>query len=170
MRILFLSVFRDYNSIESVNGTIYICVYYLLNLNYLSQMVSSSEQQIMQNLPALHRDNQGMGREEAKLLYIREASSAEVSPLTHNSHLYRLRHKKQEQGPGSVWLAICAKGIQIYEVIKYLFINFSFVNFYILLAMYILNNILIIDINILGKFCKDINSNFSLDEYRETYI
>ncbi|XP_047001587.1 protein expanded [Schistocerca americana] len=82
------------------------------------QMVENSEQQLVQTVPTLHRDNRGMGRARAELLYIREASSTEVSPLTHNSHLYRLRYKKNEQGPGTVWLAITAKGIQIYEEIS----------------------------------------------------
>lgn len=79
------------------------------------QMVSGN-QQLVQTLSALHRENHGLNKSEAELQYIREASSAEVSPLTHNAHLYRLKHKKQEVGHGSVWLAICAKGIEIYEV------------------------------------------------------
>lgn len=50
-------------------------------------------------------------------IYIyREASSTEITPLTHNLHLYRLKsHKKQELDQTTVWLAICARGIQIYE-------------------------------------------------------
>jgi len=77
------------------------------------QMVSG-DQQFVQTLLALHRENHGLNKAEAELQYIREASS--VSPLTHNAHLYRLKHKKQEVGHGSVWLAICAKGIEICEV------------------------------------------------------
>jgi hypothetical protein len=76
----------------------------------------SGDQQFMHTLLALHKENHGLNSAEAELQYIREASSAEVSPLTHNAHLYRLKHKKQETGHGSVWLAICAKGIEIYEV------------------------------------------------------
>jgi hypothetical protein len=79
------------------------------------QMVSG-DQQLVQTLSALHRENHGLNKAEAELQYIREVSSAEVFPLTHNAHLYRLKHKKQEAGHGSVWLAICAKGIEIYEV------------------------------------------------------
>lgn len=86
----------------------------VINVIYI-QMVSG-DQQFMQTLLALHRENHGLNNAEAELQYIREASSAEVSPLTHNAHLYRLKHKKQEAGHGSVWLAICAKGIEIYEV------------------------------------------------------
>jgi len=80
----------------------------------------SGDKQFMQTLLSLHRENHGLSNAEAELQYIREASSAEVSPLTHNAHLYRLKHKKQEPGHGSVWLAICAKGIEIYEVCVYM--------------------------------------------------
>lgn len=90
------------------------CVKELIHVIYF-QMVSG-DKQFMQTLLSLHRENHGLSNAEAELQYIREASSAEVSPLTHNAHLYRLKHKKQEPGHGSVWLAICAKGIEIYEV------------------------------------------------------
>lgn len=93
------------------------------NVIYI-QMVSG-DQQFMQTLLALHRENHGLNNAEAELQYIREASSAEVSPLTHNAHLYRLKHKKQEAGHGSVWLAICAKGIEIYEVCVFMRIDAS---------------------------------------------
>ncbi|KAJ9594413.1 hypothetical protein L9F63_014138, partial [Diploptera punctata] len=79
------------------------------------QMATSGDQQLVQTVRVLHRHNHGISKSEAELQYIREASSAEVCPLTHNSHLYRLKRKKQETGQGSVWLAICAKGIEIYE-------------------------------------------------------
>ena len=67
---------------------------------------------IMENVPHLHRDNVGMGREEAQAQYIREASQQEAP---HNLHLYHLRCKKQEPTP-QVAMAICAKGVDLYEV------------------------------------------------------
>lgn len=69
-----------------------------------------------QTLTAMHRDNRGMAKTQAELQYITKASSLEASRLTNNSHLYRLKHKKQEPGNGTVYLAICARGIEIYEV------------------------------------------------------
>nr|CAD7462430.1 unnamed protein product [Timema tahoe] len=91
------------------------CGAYFRPAEYFPQQMLCSKQQILVTVPSLHRDNHGINKAEAELQYIREASSAEVSPLTHNSHLYRLKHKKQEAGPGSVFLSICAKGIEIYE-------------------------------------------------------
>ncbi|PSN49531.1 hypothetical protein C0J52_04976 [Blattella germanica] len=81
--------------------------------------MASGDQQLVQTVTALHRENHGITKAEAELLYIREASSSEASTRTHNAHLYRLKHKKQEVGQGSVWLAICAKGIEIYERKKF---------------------------------------------------
>ncbi|XP_068085286.1 protein expanded [Anabrus simplex] len=98
----------DYNEERHVGS-------YFQPADYFPQQMVSGENQLLQTVPALHRDNSGISKGEAERQYIREASSPEVSPLTHNSHLYRLKHKKQEQGQGSVWLAICAKGIHIYE-------------------------------------------------------
>nr|CAD7393706.1 unnamed protein product [Timema cristinae] len=91
------------------------CGAYFRPAEYFPQQMLCNKQQILVTVPSLHRDNHGINKAEAELQYIREASSAEVSPLTHNSHLYRLKHKKQEAGPGSVFLSICAKGIEIYE-------------------------------------------------------
>nr|CAD7599151.1 unnamed protein product [Timema genevievae] len=95
------------------------CGAYFRPAEYFPQQMLCSKQQILVTVPSLHRDNHGINKAEAELQYIREASSAEVSPLTHNSHLYRLKHKKQEAGPGSVFLSICAKGIEIYERKKF---------------------------------------------------
>ncbi|XP_066987777.1 protein expanded-like isoform X1 [Macrobrachium rosenbergii] len=66
---------------------------------------------IMENVPLLHRDNLGLTRAEAQAHYIREASQQEAP---HNLHLYRLRCKKQEPTP-QVAMAICAKGVELYE-------------------------------------------------------
>lgn len=84
----------------------------------LLQMVcSGGESRIVQTAASLHRSNRGLSQSEAESQFIREASSLDTSPLTHNAHLYRLKHKKQDPGPGSVLLAICARGIELYEVI-----------------------------------------------------
>nr|CAG6407541.1 Expanded [Euborellia annulipes]CAG6407549.1 Expanded [Euborellia annulipes] len=77
-----------------------------------SQMVSSSPQ-LVQTLPSLHSDNRGQTQSEAQLQYIREAICAGVAL---NAHVYRLRLKKQEMGPGDVWLAICPSGLQLQEM------------------------------------------------------
>lgn len=86
---------------------------------------SGGETRLVQMASSLHRSNHGLTKQEAEIQYIREASSADTSPLTHNSHLYRLKHKKQDVGSGNVLLSICTRGIQLYEV------------FYVLLNLFI---------------------------------
>lgn len=77
---------------------------------------NGGEARLVQMASNLHRANHGLTTQEAEIQYIREASSADTSPLTHNSHLYRLKHKKQDTGLGTVLLSICTRGIQLYEV------------------------------------------------------
>lgn len=80
-------------------------------------MVSSgSEARIIQTAASLHRAYRGLSQVEAESQFIREASSPDTSPLTHNSHLYRLRQRKNDPGPGTVLLAICTRGIELYQV------------------------------------------------------
>ncbi|XP_054260749.1 protein expanded-like isoform X2 [Macrosteles quadrilineatus] len=80
------------------------------------QMVSSgSEARIVQTAASLHRAYRGLSQAEAENQFIREASSRDTSPLTHNSHLYRLKQRKQDAGPGNVLLAICTRGIELYQ-------------------------------------------------------
>lgn len=67
---------------------------------------------IMEHVPHMHRDNLGLTQAEAHAQYIREASQQEAP---HNLHIYQLRYKKQDPSP-QVALAICAKGVEIYEV------------------------------------------------------
>ena len=67
---------------------------------------------LMEHTAHLHRDNMGLTRAEAQAQYIREASQQEAP---HNLHLYRLRYKKQDPTP-TVVTAICARGLDIYEV------------------------------------------------------
>ncbi|XP_063615796.1 FERM domain-containing protein 6-like, partial [Penaeus indicus] len=66
---------------------------------------------IMEHAPHMHRDNLGLTQAEAHAQYIREASQQEAP---HNLHIYQLRYKKQDPSP-QVALAICAKGVEIYE-------------------------------------------------------
>lgn len=75
-------------------------------------MVSSSPQ-LVQTLPTFHRDNRGQTQSESQLQYIREAICAGVAL---NAHVYRLRLKKHEHGPGDVWLAICPSGLHLQEM------------------------------------------------------
>ena len=67
---------------------------------------------LMEHTAHLHRDIMGQTRAEAQAHYIREASQQEAP---HNLHLYRLRYKKQDPTP-TVVTAICARGLDIYEV------------------------------------------------------
>lgn len=80
---------------------------------------SGGETRIIQTASNLHRANRGLLQGEAESQFIREASSPDTSPLTHNAHVYRLKHRKQDPGPGSVLLAICTRGIELYEVSVY---------------------------------------------------
>lgn len=85
----------------------------------MQQMVSTGgEGRIAQTAASLHRAYRGLSRSEAENQFIREASSPDTSPLTHNSHLYRLRQRKQDPLPGDVLLAICTKGVELYQVSK----------------------------------------------------
>ncbi|XP_014281361.1 protein expanded [Halyomorpha halys] len=85
--------------------------------NYLPQQLveSCGESRLTQTLASLHRANSGLSKSLARQQYIREASSLETSPIPHNSHVYRLRTSKQEPQPGSVLLAICTRGVEIYQ-------------------------------------------------------
>lgn len=66
---------------------------------------------ILDQMPALHRENINMGRTEAQLAYIREASAFEAP---HNLHVYRLRRRKCDL-TGSVLLGVCPNGVELYE-------------------------------------------------------
>ena len=68
---------------------------------------------ITHHLPSIHRDMSGMSRVEARVQFIRDLSTP---PATHNMHFYRLRRRKYDPPPGKEWLAVCPRGIEIYEV------------------------------------------------------
>ncbi|XP_017003552.2 protein expanded [Drosophila takahashii] len=59
---------------------------------------------------ACHREHLGMATSEAELLYIQQACSLHE---TINAHTYRMRLAKSEQGSGSAWFVVYAKGIKI---------------------------------------------------------
>ncbi|XP_052838052.1 protein expanded [Drosophila gunungcola] len=59
---------------------------------------------------ACHREHLGMATAEAELLYIQQACSLHE---TINAHIYRMRLAKSEQGSGSAWFVVYAKGIKI---------------------------------------------------------
>ncbi|KAH8262204.1 hypothetical protein KR038_011069 [Drosophila bunnanda] len=61
-------------------------------------------------LRACHREHLGMATPEAELLYIQQACSLHE---TINAHTYRMRLAKSEQGSGSAWFVVYAKGIKI---------------------------------------------------------
>jgi len=68
---------------------------------------------ITNHMPTIHNDLTGMSHAEACVQYIREVS---VPPTQHNMHFYRLRRRKYDPAPGNIWLAICPKGLEVYEV------------------------------------------------------
>ena len=70
---------------------------------------------ITHHLPNIHRDLNGMSRTEARVSYIRELSTP---PIAHNFHFYKLRKRKYDN-PGTVWLTICPKGLEIFEASLY---------------------------------------------------
>ncbi|GFN94468.1 Ferm domain containing 6 [Plakobranchus ocellatus] len=63
------------------------------------------------NVPTLHKDLHNMSRNDAELRYIKVASSP---PGAHNLHLYTVRKRKSDKACNT-WLAVCAKGVEIYE-------------------------------------------------------
>lgn len=64
------------------------------------------------NGPLIHHDMHNVTRTDAELKYIRECST---SPGAHNLHFYRVRKKKTDK-LCNTWLAICARGVEVYEV------------------------------------------------------
>ncbi|KAK7104751.1 uncharacterized protein [Littorina saxatilis] len=63
------------------------------------------------NCPLVHRDLHNVTRTDAELKYVRECSSP---PGAHNLHFYRARKKKTDK-VCNTWLAICARGVEVYE-------------------------------------------------------
>uniref|UniRef100_A0A336M3J0 CSON011545 protein n=1 Tax=Culicoides sonorensis TaxID=179676 RepID=A0A336M3J0_CULSO len=63
-------------------------------------------------LLSCYRENRGMSRADAETHFIREACALNEAI---NTHTFRMRATKSENGPGSVQLVIYAKGIKIFE-------------------------------------------------------
>ncbi|XP_068151843.1 protein expanded isoform X1 [Drosophila tropicalis] len=61
-------------------------------------------------LRACHREHQGLDSAKAELLYIQQACSLHE---TINAHTFRMRLLKSEQGAGSSWFVVYAKGVKI---------------------------------------------------------
>lgn len=76
-----------------------------------------NETKLYQNATVVHKANCALSKAQAETQFIREASSRDSFPLAHNSHLYRLKQKKHDPNPGTLWLAICTRGIELYEVL-----------------------------------------------------
>ncbi|XP_073988991.1 protein expanded-like [Rhodnius prolixus] len=91
--------------------------YYTKPQNYLPQQLVNScgVGRLTQTFSSLHRANNGITQTQARIQYIREASSLDTSAIPHNTHVYRLRCSKAEAPPGSVVLAVCTKGIELYQ-------------------------------------------------------
>ncbi|BES94652.1 FERM C-terminal Hypothetical protein-like domain [Nesidiocoris tenuis] len=107
-------------ALQAEHGDDYQNEYYTKPQNYLPQQLVNScgGLRLTQTIASLHRANTGVSKNQARVQYIREASSLDTSALPHNTHLYRLRKKKHEPPPGSVILAICTRGIELYEEIS----------------------------------------------------
>jgi len=76
-------------------------------------MMRRGEDYITNHLPSVHRDMTGVSPPDARVQYIRDLSEP---PVAHNMHFYRLRRRKYDPVPGNDWLAICPKGLEVYEV------------------------------------------------------
>ena len=84
------------------------------NVVSLFQMVEKhGSAYLVENTPVVHRDLHSLPRSEAEWRFIKETS---VSPAAHNLHFYRLKKKKTDK-IFNAWLGICARGIEMYEVI-----------------------------------------------------
>jgi len=76
-------------------------------------MMRRGQDYITSHLPSVHRDMAGISPPDARVQYIRDLSEP---PAAHNMHFYRLRRRKYDPVPGNDWLAICPKGLEVYEV------------------------------------------------------
>jgi len=85
-------------------------------------MIRRGQDYITSHLPSVHRDMAGVSPPDARVQYIRDLSEP---PAAHNMHFYRLRRRKYDPVPGNDWLAICPKGLEVYEVIELDCIKFS---------------------------------------------
>ncbi|XP_005093424.1 uncharacterized protein LOC101863416 [Aplysia californica] len=63
------------------------------------------------NMPTIHKDLHNLTKNDAELRYIRNAS---MPPGGHNLHFYTVRKRKSDK-VCDTWLAICAKGVEVYE-------------------------------------------------------
>ncbi|XP_055711421.1 protein expanded isoform X2 [Phlebotomus papatasi] len=61
-------------------------------------------------LNSCHREYRAMSRADAETHYIREACALHEAI---NAHMFRMKSTKNDSSPGSVWLAVYAKGIKI---------------------------------------------------------
>lgn len=66
---------------------------------------------LAKSTPVIHQDLHNMTRNEAELRYIRSSS---LPPGAHNLHFYTVRKRKTDK-TCNTWLAVCAKGVDVYE-------------------------------------------------------
>ncbi|XP_068899329.1 protein expanded isoform X2 [Tenebrio molitor] len=64
----------------------------------------------LRTIQVLHRSHRALSKTEARSRFITEACQLE-EPV--NAHVFRLRASKSEQAPGSILLAVCAKGLKV---------------------------------------------------------
>ncbi|RZC37737.1 expanded, partial [Asbolus verrucosus] len=64
----------------------------------------------LRTIQVLHRSHRGLSKTETRSRFIAEACQLE-EPV--NAHVFRLRASKTEQAPGSILLAVCAKGLKV---------------------------------------------------------
>jgi len=99
-----------------LNSTVGRVMVTLLRCLYMCKqvMIRRGQDYITNHLPSIHRDMAGMSSPDARVQYIRDLSEP---PTAHNMHFYRLRRRKYDPAPGNDWLAICPKGLEVYEVL-----------------------------------------------------
>ena len=70
-----------------------------------------TKSQFLERVSAIHNELRGISRDDARGHYIREGNHPDHP---HNLHLYHLKRKKSPSA--HVILALCNKGIDIFEV------------------------------------------------------
>lgn len=94
-----------FSSMENFLHYLYALLFEVINacgLDYISR-----------HMPGMHNDLAGLDRTEAVYRFCREVSQ---QPSV-NLHLYGLRKQKGDSND-SVYLGICARGLEVYEVIR----------------------------------------------------
>ncbi|XP_046351374.1 uncharacterized protein LOC124131899 [Haliotis rufescens] len=69
---------------------------------------------LTKHAPSIHKDIRHTTKSDAELRFIRETS---IAPAAHNVHFYKAKKKKTDK-VWNTWLAVCAKGVEVYEELE----------------------------------------------------